>query len=301
MNGFRSLTLLSFSLTVTSIAVTSIAVTSSAAAQATPSAIQNLQLSAFGGLTGAYTGLESSKNLSLTAGADVGFRPLFGVYPSIEVRGTYPMDSGTVAGERNILFGVKVEKPYRRVLHPYGTFFYGRNEIKYQGGGYPNATGTLLYIDSIANMFSLGGGVDIDLTPHFAAKFDGQFQRYETPVTASGAVYAKAFTIGVVYRIDFNHHFHYDRRTGQVTNPRKEPLPPAPKPVPPPPPDAATPDQPAPADAAPPAPADTAAPAPTPAPDPNAAPPAPSPDSAAPAPAPAQTTPAPTSTNPQPQ
>jgi hypothetical protein len=260
ITALRAATLLSFSLVCSSIAV----------AQATPAATQPIHLSAFGGITGSYTGLEQSKNLGITAGVDVSFKPFYRLYPSAEFRGTYPIDDGTVAAEKNFLGGLKLERPYG-FTHPYGDILYGRNKIDYLDGGYPNANGTLLYIESISNILSFGGGVDIDLTPHFAAKFDGQFQRYETPVTASGAIYAKAFTVGVVYRLDLNHHFHYDRKTDQVTNLPKDTTPPAPK-TPPPPPEASTPPTPD----APPAPDTTTTP-PAPAPDPAPTAPAPTP------------------------
>ena len=260
ITALRAATLLSFSLVCTSISV----------AQATPAATQPIHLSGFGAITGSYTGLEGSRNLGLTAGFDVGFKPLYRLYPSAEIRGTYPINSGAIAGEKNFLAGIKIERPYG-VLHPYGDALYGRNKIEYLNGGYPNANGTLLYLESISNVLSFGGGFDVDLTPHFAAKFDGQFQRYDTPVTASGEIYTKAFSAGVVYRIDFNHHFHYDRKTDQVTNLPKDPAPPAPK-TPPTPPDASTPPVPD----APPAP-DTTTPPPAPAPDPAPTSPAPTP------------------------
>ncbi len=253
----RAATLLSFSLACTSLCV----------AQATPAATQPIHLSGFGAITGSYTGLEGSRNLGITAGFDIGFKPFYRLYPSAEFRGTYPINNGAIAAQKNILFGLKLEHPYG-ILHPYGDALYGRNKIEYLNGGYPNANGTLLYLESISNIFSVGGGFDVDLTPHFAAKFDGQFQRYDTPVTASGEIYAKAFSAGVIYRIDFNHHFHYDRKTDQVTNLPKERTPPAPKTPP-------TPPPPAPDASAPPAAGDTTAPAP--APDPASTTPAPAP------------------------
>jgi hypothetical protein len=249
--AFRAATLLSFSLVCTSISL----------GQATPAATQLFQLSAFGGITGSYTGLEQSKNLGITAGVDIGIRPFHGLYPSAEFRGTYPVDDGTLAAEKNFLYGLKIERPYRS-LHPYGDVLFGRDKIEYESGGYPNADGTLLYVESVSNILSFGGGVDIDLTPHLAAKFDGQFQRYETPVTASGAIYAKAFTAGAVYRFDFNHHFHYDRKTDQVTNLPKERTPPPPRTPP-------TPPSPAPDATTPPTASDTTTPPPTPAPQPQ--------------------------------
>jgi hypothetical protein len=251
----RLVALLSFSLVSSSAAL----------AQAIPAATQPIHLSAFGGITGSYTGLQSSRNLGITAGVDVGFKPLFGVYPSAELRGTYPVDSGTVAGERNFAGGLKVERPYFGILHPYADILFGRNKIVYGSGGYPNANGTLLYQISIANLLSFGGGADYDLTPHFSAKADFQLQRYGTPVTSSGSIYAKAITIGVVYRFDFNRHFNYDRKTGQVTNlPKQPPPPPASRVAPPP--------TPSPENDTPPA---DAAPTPASAPEPSSPPPTP--------------------------
>jgi hypothetical protein len=256
-------------------------------AQAKPAAIQNLSISAFGGVSGTYTGLDQSRNLWITAGADLSFRPFHGLYPSAEFRGSYPIDNGGLAGERNILGGIRIEKYYGR-FHPYGDALFGRDKIEYLNGGFPNASGTLLYQITISNAWSVGGGVDIDLTPHLAAKFDGQLQHYETPVTASGDIYAKAYTAAVVYRFDFNHHFHYDKRTGQVTNLPKEP---APRPLPPPPP-----GQPAPSpDSTTPAPDSTTPPPSDSTPPPAPAPPAPAPDSTTP---PASTPPATDTTTP---
>ena len=273
ITAVRAATLLSFSLVCTSIACTSIA-----CAQATPAATQLITLSAFAGATGSYTGLEKSRNASFTAGFDVGVKPFHSYYPSAEIRGTYPVDNGTIAGEKNFLAGLKVERFYGE-FHPYADILYGRNKIEYQSGGYPNPGGTLLYLESVAGVLSFGGGVDIDLTPHFALKLDGQYQRYGTPVTASGEIYTKAFLAGIIYRIDFNHHFHYDRKTGRVTNLPKERTPPPPRtPLPPPP----SPDTSASPDATVP---------PPPAPDPTTTPSASTPD-------PAPTAPAPT---PQPQ
>ncbi len=47
-------------------------------AQASPTATRDVSLSAFGLLSGVDTGFDSSKNLSLTAGADIGFLPPLG-------------------------------------------------------------------------------------------------------------------------------------------------------------------------------------------------------------------------------
>lgn len=174
-------------------------------AQAIPTASQGNRLSAFGGVTGTYTGLEGGKNAGITAGIDLSFPAYHRYLPIFEVRGTYPVDKGTIDGQKNILFGLKVERQFGR-FHPYGDFLFGRGEIDYGAGGFPNYAGTITYQQSVTNVISPGVGVDFDVARQFAIKVDGQFQRYSTPVTASGHIYSKPVTIGVVYRFDFNHH-----------------------------------------------------------------------------------------------
>ena len=252
--GFRTTTLLLLSLSACSIA----------AAQATPGAIQRITFYGFGTATGTFTGLNGGKNLGITAGADVGFRPFHQFYPYAEVRGTYPVDGGQVDAQKTILYGLKVARFYG-LFHPYADVLFGRDKIDYQNGGFPNAAGTLLFINSVSNVLSVGGGLDLDITDQFALKFDGQFQRIGVPVNASGEIYAEPLSVGIAYRFDFNHHIHYDH-DGNVKG-YKPPPPPKPEVVPPPP----TPDTPQP-------PADTT-PAPdtsTPPPVPNTTPPAPS-------------------------
>lgn len=187
--GFRALILLSFALAACSLG----------RAQAIPAAGRPLAISGFGGLTGTYTGLGGGKNLGITAGADIGWKPFHRYYPAVEVRGTYPVDKGKVDSQENILFGLRVARFYGN-FRPYGDFLYGRAKVTYASPGYPNPTATLLYLDSVNNVFSFGGGVDYTLTDHFALKIDGQFQHYSVPVTTSGTIYSKPITIGIVYR-----------------------------------------------------------------------------------------------------
>ncbi|MGA7158778.1 MAG: outer membrane beta-barrel protein [Acidobacteriaceae bacterium] len=168
-------------------------------AQAFPAATRLFTFSAFGAATGTYTGLDGGKNLGITAGVDMNFKPYHLFYPSAEVRGTYPIDDGQVAAERNVLFGPRIER-YYGIFRPYVDFLYGRARIDYQNGGLPNPAGTLLYIDSVSNVFGVGGGVNLTLTDHLALKIDGQFQHYAVPVTTSGSIYSEPISVGVVYR-----------------------------------------------------------------------------------------------------
>jgi hypothetical protein len=173
-----------------------------ASAQRTlPTASQSLQLSAFGGLSGVYTGLSSGRNLSITAGADLGLRPYGGVRPTIEVRGTYPMDGGRVDSQKSILAGVKVDFLLSHRLRPYADFLLGRGEMDYHPG---YVFGNQFYLLTTTNVYSPGVGFDYDLSNHFSVRVDGQFQRWGYAPTQSGVVYSKVGTVALNYRFDFN-------------------------------------------------------------------------------------------------
>ncbi|QHN03515.1 porin family protein [Granulicella sp. WH15] len=209
------------SLATLAVAALVLACGSRAQAQAVATAKQAFQLSAFGGLSGVATGLYGGGNLSVTAGANLAFPGYFGFRPSVTLRGTYPVASGNVIGERNVLGGLQVERRYGR-FHPYGDILFGRGQINYAPGyqltyyTFDSQGNDILYTytASSSNVISPGGGVDIDLTDHFAVKADVQYQHYNTPVTPitpSGHLWATSTTLGVVYRFDFNHHRHSRR------------------------------------------------------------------------------------------
>jgi hypothetical protein len=174
-----------------------------ARAQALATATQTMSLSAFAGGTGDWTGFDGGRGLNLTAGVDLRILSYRGFLPSVEVRGTKTIDSGLVDAQKNVVGGLKVERIYGR-SHVYGDFLYGRGEIDYQQGGYVNPQRTVVYLSSNSGVSSFGGGVDYDVTHHFAAKVDFQLQHYDTPVSTFASIYSKNVTAGVVYRFDFN-------------------------------------------------------------------------------------------------
>lgn len=189
---------------VLTLAIVMLAITSwagSALAQvALPTASRSLELSAFAGLSGVYTGLAGGKNLSFTAGGDLGLLPYHGVRPSLEVRGTYPMDSGRIDSQKSILGGLKVDVLLNHRLHPYADILFGRGEINYHSGYLFNNE---VYLLTTTNVISPGLGFDYDLSDNLAVKVDGQFQHWGYAPTPSGAIYSKVGTIGVVYRFNF--------------------------------------------------------------------------------------------------
>src|SRR5271154_7491876 len=124
---------------------------------ATPAGTQQLQLSAFAGLTGTFTDLSGGKNLAITAGADLTFLAFRLFRPSFEARGTYPIDGGQISSQKNFLLGPKVEYPIGR-LHPYVDFFFGRGQIDYLNGGF--TFGNFRYINTNTFVYSPGVGMD---------------------------------------------------------------------------------------------------------------------------------------------
>jgi hypothetical protein len=177
-------------------------------AQVASTASQQLELSAFAGGTGTFTGLEGGKNLDITAGADLTFLGFRLLRPSFEVRGSYPIDKGTISSQKSFLLGPKVEHGFGR-LHPYVDFLIGRGEIDYGFGGF--AVGNVLYISSTSTIYSPGGGVDYNFARQIDLKADVQYQHWDAPVVASGVIHPVAVTLGAVYRFDFNPRHHRSR------------------------------------------------------------------------------------------
>lgn len=168
------------------------------AQQAEPTATNVYQLSAFGALTGVYTGIAGGKNLGVSVGVDFALSPYHGMRPTLEVRGLYPIDKGTIVAEKDGLGGLRLDFFLGHRVHPYGDFLFGRGKMNYGSGGYNYNNFT--YIVSTSYVESPGAGFDYDLSNRLAVKVDGQMQRWGSVPTASGTVYSTVGTIGLVYR-----------------------------------------------------------------------------------------------------
>ena len=169
-----------------------------------PTAVQRMQLSAFGGVSGVYTGLQEGKNFSVVLGADLALPPLHGVRPVVEVRGTQPTDHGLIDSQKSILAGLRVDFLLGHRIHPYADFLFGRGQMNYGPFGY--LYNNFEYDLTTTNVYSPGVGFDYDLSERFALKADGQYQQWGSAPTPSGTIYAKSGTLGLVYRFNFNRH-----------------------------------------------------------------------------------------------
>ncbi|SEG63033.1 hypothetical protein SAMN05421819_3939 [Bryocella elongata] len=200
-SSFRSSTYRLLSAAAAILAAASFASGRSASAQAHATAERDARISVFGGFTGSFTDLDNGRNMSVTAGGDFSLMKLFGLTPSIEVRGTYPINDGQVVAVKDILGGIKLEKKVHFV-RPYGDFLFGRGAMDYHDLTL-NRDGTLYYYRSYSNVWAAGVGFDFLLSPSWALKLDGQMERFNSPITNSGDQWVKAGTIGVKYTIPF--------------------------------------------------------------------------------------------------
>jgi hypothetical protein len=177
-----------------------------AAQSAKPTAAQDIQLTVFGAASGDYTGLAGGRNLSFTAGIDLALAPWHGMRPTLELRGTYPIDKGTIVAQKDVLGGLRLDFLLGRRVHPYGDFLFGRGEMNYVSGGYTYPVNPapgiqpFTYLLSTTYVYSPGAGFDFDLTNHLAIKVDGQYQQWGSVPTASGTLHSTLGTIGLVYR-----------------------------------------------------------------------------------------------------
>lgn len=179
-----------------------------------PTARRRLDLSAFGMVSGVYTGLGSSpypsgfsgpegRNIALSAGADLGFYSFLGLRLGGEVRGQLPLKSGQVDGQKSILGGLRVtHEPNGYGLfgrfRPYADVLAGRGELTFQNGGY--AVPGIVFLSNTSAVYAGGGGFEYDVTRAFSIKADALFERWNTPVVGSGHIYSKQGGIGIVYR-----------------------------------------------------------------------------------------------------
>ncbi|ADV82763.1 hypothetical protein [Terriglobus saanensis] len=167
--------------------------------QAEAAGVRKIPVSAFVGGTGNWTGLYGGKNLGINAGLDVGLHSLWVLQPSFEIRAMYPVHDGHIDSQKNILVGFRFDKNFNR-LTPYVDVLYGLGKIVYDPAR-PNPTQTFAYTSSSSNVFSPGVGLEYRVVGPFSFKADAQIQRYSTPVTETGHIYAKPVTVGITYQL----------------------------------------------------------------------------------------------------
>jgi opacity protein-like surface antigen len=89
------------------------------------------------------------------------------VDPSLEVR--YAYVSGSAVSEKTLSGGIKVEKRVGPggIIHPYADVTIGYGVIDFK---HPVIYATGPYASDNSTVYGIGGGLDVDLTSHFAVK-----------------------------------------------------------------------------------------------------------------------------------
>ena len=171
-----------------------------------PTAERQLQLSAFGAVSGVFTGLQGGKNFSITAGGDLGLPPWHGIRPTLEVRGRYPADHGLIDSQKDVLGGLRVDFLLNHRLRPYADFLFGRGQMNYGLTGFQDNFNNYVYSLTTTYIDDEGVGFDYDLTPSLAIKVDAQLQRWGSAPTSAGRIYSSVGTAGLVYYFNFDRH-----------------------------------------------------------------------------------------------
>jgi hypothetical protein len=182
-----------------------------ATAQAGPTAVRRIQPSAFVMVNGTFTGLESNgvtsfqggRNLAFAAGGDFGFYAPGRYSLAAEVRGSIPMNSGDIVGEKSILGGLRFSREpagdHALPIRPYVDILFGRGQLNYQNGGY--VTPYFILLSNNSNTLEAGGGVEMDVARNFSVKLDAQVQTWKTPIPGVDTLYSKHAGVGVTYRL----------------------------------------------------------------------------------------------------
>jgi hypothetical protein len=170
-------------------------------AQSVPTTTQRLQLSTFLIATETSTGFQSAKNFDITSGGDLTLLTFRYINTGVELRGSYPVQSGSLIGQKSILAGPKLEYP-KSMFRPYADLLVGRGRISYLDGGY--IAGTVKYIRSDSAVLSAGIGCDLYLTHRLAMRVDIQYQSWDSPAAYSGRITPGLVSVGGTYNFDFN-------------------------------------------------------------------------------------------------
>lgn len=116
--------------------------------------------------------------------------------PSLELR-TSVSPKGATAGEYVYGGGLKLEHRYGR-FHPYGDFLFGVGFIRFRDPHGFTPSGDL-YLMDLSNVYTYGGGFDVDVTKRWAVKVDAQSSRWkldsQTPITLEPSILG----IGLTY------------------------------------------------------------------------------------------------------
>jgi len=173
-----------------------------AAAQEIPARQQGLSLQAFGLFSYVQPHYDPSNNVGGAFGADLNFRPLYFLQPSVDVRATFA--PGSDVSETSYDFGPRLEADFGR-LKPYGYILIGTGSITFT---HPVIYPTGPYTHDSSIVYSGGFGADYMVTPQIGIRGEIMIQSWNLGSTGSMdniSFHPRIYSMGVDYRFNFNH------------------------------------------------------------------------------------------------
>lgn len=166
-----------------------------ASAQSYSTASRPADLQVGGGFTLANSDYTANYIRGLAFYGDIDFKEHWGVEGDFhQLNDPQPTD----IYERTYEIGGRYVRHYGR-LHPYAKAMYGRGVFNF----YQNE-GNLAY-----NMFVVGAGVDLRITPRINARFDYEYQNWLSGPGLSNGLTPQLFTFGVAYHLPAGRHALY--------------------------------------------------------------------------------------------
>jgi hypothetical protein len=163
-------------------------------AQAEPAASKIGEISAYGAYSHVWPDYDPGTDNGAIFGLDYTRFLHWVLTPSLELRGK--VASGPNVNERTWGGGIRGEHRFGN-FYPYADFLVSSGTINFNQP-IIDVSGKLYKSDN-SIVYSVGGGVDYDITRHFAARFDYQFEHWNLATTQSFT--PQALSIGVVYHL----------------------------------------------------------------------------------------------------
>jgi hypothetical protein len=163
-------------------------------AQATPAASRQGEISVYGAYSRVWPDYGVEKDNGAIFGAEYTRFMNSLLNPSLELRGK--VVSGPNVNQRTWGGGIRGVHRFRN-FYPYIDFLVSAGTIQFDRP-FIDARGKL-YTSDNSIVYSAGGGVDYDITRHFAARVDYQFEHWNLGTNQS--LTPEALSIGAVYHL----------------------------------------------------------------------------------------------------
>jgi len=189
----QSFTLILFAFVVSLVPVG----TAKLSAQAVPTRERKAELTTFATYTHVTPDYGPQNNNGVTFG--VGYsRSIRFLTPTVEFR--VKIANGETVDEKTYGGGLRVEHQFSN-FHPYGLFLISAGYIDYHFRTPPIMSNGKPYLSDNSVVYGYGGGLDYDITEHFAARGEFQSESWSlggyTPITLTPSIWS----LGVVYRV----------------------------------------------------------------------------------------------------